>query len=610
MGKKTGNQPIKPDAFTDATTAFQGGNFDGALQVLRRVLESDPDHLEALILSGRVHMQQGNLDEAAGMFENALVSNAENPGCLNALGVILFMQGRANESEEKLQQATKHAPNYLEAIGNLGLVKQHLGKSDEALVLLQTAVKRGGATAKTLQALGAELIEQSQPERARKVLSRLTESQPDNAVALTLLGKATGDCGDHEQAGILWQRALAIDASIVEPDACRARLWQSTGDIPNAIAAMERVLTLDFAHAATLFSWAFVADGNAHAELSRGQVKSMAEAALTAQSVSHIDRCRLGFAAGKLSESDKEYAHAATHYREANQQVWSRNPVSTDMYQSWHDRLLALFTTEFFEQHKDTIEREPTKQDRCGEGLIFIVGMPRSGTTLVEQIIARDDGTLAGGERSEMDMMCNVFVEKLADVQAKGKGTPIPMVFVRDLAGKHHAHVAGMTGKHVHFTDKSPRNFMNLGMIACLFPKAKIIHCVRDPIDTCVSCYFNYFGHNAVKYSYDQEMLGLFYTLYRQMMKAWQQRLPVSVRDVIYEDVVGNPDDAIKTLTDYCGFNWDEKFLHPEEGKRVANTASLAQVKKPIYTGSVGRWTPYEAHLQPLLNALAAADVS
>ena len=371
----------KPNTREDAQAAFKAGDFTKAEKILQQLLKTNPD----------------------------------DPVNLNALGSIQFMQGRVVESEDNFRRAVGIASNFVEARGNLGLAAQHLGKHDEALSLLQNAVQTGGATARILQALGAELIRQSQPDRARAVLAKWVEAQPDNALALSYLGMATGDCGRHAEAEALWEQARKKDQAIVEPDAFSARLRQGTGDIAGAVAAMEKALAMAPAHAATLFSWAFVADGNAAAKLSRDQVLAAIEDALKDDSIAHEDRYQLGFAAGKLLESNKDYERAAERYVEANRQVWLRHAVDSEVFQAWHDQLLSMFNPDFFHNQSAIIAREPDGYDRCGEDLIFIVGMPRSGTTLVEQIISREPSVAPGGERPDMDMIAGTFMGKMKD---------------------------------------------------------------------------------------------------------------------------------------------------------------------------------------------------
>jgi Flp pilus assembly protein TadD len=603
------SKKANPPSVSEAQTEFSNGNLKKARQILKRVIEAKPKNVEALNLSGRILMQQGDLDGAAGEFMKSLDLKPDNPACLNALGYILFSQGRAEESEERFRAALAVAPNFIEAVGNLGLVARFLGKHDEALQLLQRAFSGGGATAKILETLANELIFHSQPGPAREILTKLVSTHGDDPIILSMLGKTIGDCGDLGKAESLWDRAQVLDPNCVEPEASRARARQNVGDMDGAITALERALKIDPGHALSLFSWAHVADGNPAATLPRTRVIGMIEDALYSKPIPHDDHARLHFAAGKLFDKEREHSRAIEHYEQANKIVWTLRPVDKEAYTQWHESILSKFHGAFFDRHKDIIQREPSGADRCGEGLIFIVGMPRSGTTLTEQILSRADNLFAGGERPDMDALMGIVQEQTDhDSMGANDAGSLPLSWVRDLAGQHHTQIEKISGPAVHFTDKAPRDFMNLGMIACLFPKAKIVHCVRNPVDTCLSCYFNYFGYNAVRYSYDLETLGHFYSLYLNMMDVWRDILPMPVLDVVYESLVENPEKAIRDMVEFAGLPWSEKFLRPEENQRAVHTASAGQVRKPINKDSVGRWAPYESHLKPLLDYLEKGE--
>ena len=157
------------------------------------------------------------------------------------------------------------------------------------------------------------------------------------------------------------------------------------------------------------------------------------------------------------------------------------------------------------------------------------------------------------------------------------------------------------------FTDKTPANFLRLGLIARLFPAARIIHCRRHAVDTCLSCYFQLFGRNNILYSYHLETLGLYYTQYRRLMAHWRRVLPVDVLDVAYEDVIADAGAETRSILDFCGLEWNDACLEFHKGKGPVLTASQWQVRQPIYRTSVERWRRYESHLGPLLGALADA---
>lgn len=604
MASGKGTSGNVPDLLSRAQTALKANDAETAEVLLTDLVQRDDRNAEALSLLGHALAGQGKFADAAARFEAALAIRPNDPKFLNALGSIYFSLHRPEDSEACFRAALKAAPKFANAEGNLGLVCQHLGKHDEALGRLRTAVHNGGATPLIALALGKELVNRFQPGKARSVLSQLVTSFPDFIDALVLLGVAEGDCGKPDVAEKLWRQAEKTDPEHPGPSVSRARFKQSSGDVDGAIREIERALSLDNQHAYALFSWAHIADNSEVAKLSRGEVLVMLEQAQAREGLSHEESVWLGFAAGKLLDREKNHVSAAENYVKANELVWRTSPVDKAMFRNWHDRLVSVFNQAFFEQNVHLLEREPEGLDRCGEGLVFIVGMPRSGTTLVEQILSRSECVTTGGERPEIEALMHAFLNLAGDGKGGPVDSPLNLADVRKLAAGHHEAIRSVAGESDCFTDKSPRNFMNLGVIACLFPRARIIHCKRNPVDTCLSCYFNHFGFNSVSYSYSQEVLGFFYTLYENLMIHWRQVMPGNILDAVYEEIVRQPDGAIRRLTDFCGFEWNEGFLHPEDSKRAVNTASLAQVRKPIYSDSVGRWKPYEPYIGPLLAAM------
>ncbi len=590
----------QPKSLDVIKTMLQKGQIRKAARALKVHLASagSGSNPEVLTLYGRVAMQMGNLDEAASTFKNLLTLQPGNPVGMSALGAIRYSQGAFEESEGLFRDALDRRPDDVDNLGNLGLVTQHLGKHEDALRFLSEALQKGNKNVKVAEALGAEFIHQIMPDRAVQVLRQVVNSQPDNTRARALLGSALGDLGYPAEAEAQWKNVEKSESGTVHVMVARARALRLSGKLEESIALMEKTLDKDPGEPSTLFFWAYVADKNDVSTLSRSAVIHRAETALENPLISHEDRVRIEFALGKLYENDKQHSTAIQHYHRANGLVWLRQPMEKDDYDRAFNTLKSAFNRDFLDRASGILNRQPVGDDRCGDGLIFIVGMPRSGTTLVEQIVTRRPGTRAGGERPDMDALCGQFLKQTTDQRRT-----CSLDQVREMAAAHHRRVQRIAGGG-RFTDKSPRNFMNLGLMATLFPRATFVHCVRNSVDICLSCYSNHFGFNAMKHSYDLEMLGHFYNHYAHMMDHWKSVLPITVYDAVYEDLVANPAISIRSLTDHCGLQWDEAYLNPEQGRQAVKTASLAQVKKPIYTDSVGRWEPYRGHIQPLLAAL------
>jgi hypothetical protein len=235
---------------------------------------------------------------------------------------------------------------------------------------------------------------------------------------------------------------------------------------------------------------------------------------------------------------------------------------------------------------------------------IFIVGMPRSGTSLIEQILASHSEVYGAGELEDLPAL----VDSLAEMV--GSKTPYPQCVdilkrkgLDEIAQRHLGKLAGLSMKAARVTDKMPHNFLHLGVIDMLFPGARVIHCMRDPIDTCLSIYslpFNASHH----YSSDLVNLGAHYQRYQGLMAHWKKVLRVPMLDIQYEELVNNQEEVTRKMLDFCGLGWEERCLRFYESERSVVTFSYDQVRRPLYKKSVARWKNFEQHLGPLIKAL------
>lgn len=594
------------DELKKARALLNTGDARSALKLLQAVIDKHPENMEAMFFCGHAYMQIGDAVSACQHFDDALRLDPDNLSLQNALGAALFKLGKLDESESVLRKAATQHPESYETLGNLGLALAQTGKHDEALEVLQTVMKSGVVTARIMEELGMELVRHNRPTRAQQLFTRLKQLQPDNAVANTYLGNFLMMQGDGEGARKLWAHVKATSPHYVAPYICEAVQHIKDGDVSEAVERLEDALRINKGNAEAAFLWAHTVDNDAETARRKGDVLEEIQHALDADNLSYEDRNNLLFAGGKIAASQNNHDAAFDYYDQANKRIWSRQGMSPSTYEKRTDGLLDVFNPIFFVKNKEILEREPKGNDKCGEGLIFVFGMPRSGTTLVEHIIARNPAVHAGGECTHIPGLINSLTDVASGMPAFPHSVRgLSRGDVRKIAGEHHALINKTSEGALFFSDKNLENYLWLGFMACLFPKAKFIHCTRHPIDTCLSAYFSYFAHNSLKYTYDLEALGKVYSQYERIMEAWHRVLPIKIHDVEYEAMTGQPEKTIRELVDYCGFEWRDAYLSPQSGGRQVLTASVAQVRKPINKKSVGRWKPYEAHLQPLLNALS-----
>jgi tetratricopeptide (TPR) repeat protein len=411
-----------------------------------------------------------------------------------------------------------------------------------------------------LQNLSDALRELTRHAEAISALRLAIELSPGNAQLHYNLGVLLRDMGDLEEARRTFDRAIALDAGFVGAYYHRVRSGKvdSDSDIVNALEGLA-------ARAGT-----FPAN----------------------------DRAMLHFALGKVHEDGGRYDEAFAHLLEANR--WARSLVDydEDATRRMVDRLINTFDA-------------PLVAAKAGGGSesnlpIFIVGFPRSGTTLAEQILASHPEVHGGGELG--------FLGELASRALANDGAEIPYPeslrdlsaeSLRQLGNRYVERLVRLDPTAAHITDKNPGNIMHLGLIRLILPKAKIIHMQRDPVDTCLSCFSLRFAGNASSFVYDLGELGRYYRIYQRLMDHWRRVLPPgTVLEVQYENVVENLEAEARRIIDYCGLDWDERCLAFHESNRAVRTASVAQVRQPIYRSSMQRWRRYERHLGVLLRAL------
>ena len=479
------------------------------------------------------------------------------------------------------------------------------GRHAEADPLLDSAALKSSNIA-ALADLGDSLLERHRVNEAERCFDAVLQRDPTTVAALigrirTRFARQPANGAESE-----WQRAIKQNPD--EPDlyVYYAQYLASVGRLSEATSQLAQALALSPAHGMAHFHLAHLA--GEHDERMAANAPSLSdqghliEDALQKRGGRYDDRTMLLFAAGRLKDRVGEYDKAFEHYAEANRRHAVHQMFDPAIYNDTVDRLM---------QHVDaaTIARLSDARRRSGvslgENLIFIVGMPRSGTTLMEQIVASHPDVIAGGERPDLDRLagelhqrCGVaqpFPEALAEIDG---------VALTTLSSDYLSSLGVLFRPEQRLTDKTPRNFLLVGLIAVMFPEARIIHMNRDPRDTCLSCYQQMFARGSVVYSYDVNWLGPVWCAYDRIMQHWSSVLPVPVLDVSYEELARHPETETRRIAAYCGLEWSEDWLMGTGAQGRVATASVAQVRAPLNDQSVGRWRRYEKHLGPLLAAL------
>jgi tetratricopeptide (TPR) repeat protein len=386
-------------------------------------------------------------------------------------------------------------------------------------------------------------------------------------------------------------RAMSLAPQDDSIAAARALVLEVAGELEEAWTIIDRLIARGYVPS-------FLAVLYARTAAMRGlapQALQVIASVLDTQTHLPVDEAALRFAAAELFDSLGQYDDAFAQVQCANQ--LKRGPYNPATSHADVDRLIANFTPE----RMRCLPRATYRSEQP----VFIVGMPRSGTSLVEQMLASHPAVHGAGE---LDFINRVFKGTLDML-----GTPVEeyphcldalsVASADGMAQIYLEPLRALNPAAARITDKMPLNFLHLGLIALLLPEARIIHCRRDPLDTCLSCHVTDFV-TAHDYKYDLRHLGLFYRQYERLMAHWKATLDLPILDVRYEDLTSDTEAQARRMIDFVGLPWDERCLHPNKTRRPIATASAHQVRKPIYKSSVQRWRHYEKHLGPLIEAL------
>jgi tetratricopeptide (TPR) repeat protein len=444
--------------------------------------------------------------------------------------------------------------------------------------------QRGAASPKMLKRAQAAVLSGEQ-EHAIEIYNRLLKSDPQQFEAWANLGSLYLEAGDSTRAEQAYSKALELEPNAVPVLTNLATLANQVGDRERALNLYHQALEQAPEDAEI---W------NDLAQIKRftsddADIEVM-KALLSGEDLAPEKRMFLSFALGKALEDTGEYDEAFGHLLQANQIKRADTPFELAREEQLVDQLIQTLDAQFFVQ-------------RMGMGVkskqpVFIIGMPRSGTTLVEQILASHSEVHGGGELETLGQVIASKVSLFPDGAEALSGEDF-----RQFGENYISRLMELAPEAQRITDKMPRNFYFIGMISVALPHARIIHCRRSPMDTCFSCFSLHFPYGQ-DFSYDLTSLGGYYRNYRRLMSHWHRVLPGRILDVEYEALVTDPEMQARRLIEHCGLEWQEACLEFHNSSRQVATASAAQVREPIHNRSVARWRRFGDALHELQSSL------
>lgn len=539
-----------------------------------------------LLASARAAIGEGERNKA----RQILGGLAGRPGLTHGqwieIGELCRQAGDLGGAESALTRAIDMAPDEARARVILAALLREAGRPAEAVDQLQVACDMEPLEPRAAHLMGLMHLDQGLVRGAREWLSRARAAGADSAELDADLGLAAQAAGDLEEAESCYRLALAREPGHTRALRGMARLARIRRRPTEGLAFLESL-------GGELQNGGLLSElGGLLAAAGRSsEAIDLLEARLP-ELATDEDRMEVDFRLSELYDAAGDCGAAMTCLVRANRQKQSEfDPAH---YASLVDRLLAVFGP-------DAFARTPAAS-HGDERPVFIVGMPRSGTSLVEQILASHREIHGAGELPDLGLLALSTARGGAEYPESVVG--LAPEEVERLAAGYRARLDEIAPDARRVTDKMWQNFEFLGFGALLFPRARVIHCTRDPLDTGLSCYFQHFYGTGVAFAYDLSHIGAYYRQYRRIMGHWQDILPLPILEVSYERLVADAEGESRRMVDFCGLSWDPSCLRFFETERVIGTASHDQVRRPIYRTSVGRHRRYRRWLEPLARSL------
>ncbi len=597
-----------------AANAHDRGRLDEAQRLTAHALQLDPKNLEALLLSGVVLAKQGRMPEAEAKLRNACEEDSEsfrayiwhsvvlrslrrplealqsaqravqlapdNAMATNQLAFCLMDQREFVEAENWFRRAIESSPDTAVVHDGLGLALRAQGRNSDSIRAFRQAVELEPHSEPFLFHLVGALMADTNPSEAARWARQIVDLNPRSAQGHLILSRALLE--DNAGAEALEHAEIARNLG-ADPAVCAATegfVLRGLGRIEEAIQRFERSIEFDPNQTQ---AYAEIAQTKRLTESDRPLIDQMLR--LAAEGGDDRRLGHLHYALGKSFEDLGDYDRAMDHFdvgnRAAYAQKFGSGVYDRDEHRTTFDRLAEVFSKEFIDAHQAGASDSETP--------IFVLGMMRSGTTLVEQILSSHPKVGAGGEQRFWLDNRSIAFDIRTGLFEESQFREIAQSYLELL------HRIGPDKERI--VDKMPTNYTVLGLLRIAFPKAKILHTVRNPVDTCISIYTTP-NRSRIEWAHDKDNIVFAYRQYERLMDHWRNVVPSDqMLEVRYENLISNREDVTRQIVEFCGLDWNDSCLRPEANNRAVFTPSVWQVRQPVYTTSIDRWKRYRAKL-------------
>ena len=574
-----------------AKTHFAQRNFPAARKLLKQVCDKDSSDVEARFTLGIVEASLGNMADAARHFEQTLVMMPELAEAHFNLGKARIAQGQIEAGIAAYQRALQLNPNWPQLLNNLGNAMAKLQKASDAIGYYQQAIKLAPNYVEALINYSNTVQLLGNYDEAVRGYQQALKIKPGHPLALTNLGTTLIKQERYDEAIECCRYAAKLFPGQPEPIALEAKILAMKGEWEEANRLLTPVIATHPHNAQVVLALATFA----HRVGRTGEAIKLGRAVLDSNTITAPTlKMDLHFELGRLYDRQKQYAEAFEQYTLGNALKPGHYDAARET-RAFEQKMKHLTRAFYAQAPRPTIDSQRP---------IFIVGMPRSGTSLLEQILDSHPQITGAGELYTIDHLSGASAELTGTAYPESL-TRLTTGMIDQLARRYLDKLDSIAPESPHVTDKMPQNFMHLGLIALLFPHARVLHCTREPLDTCLSIYFQNFA-STMTFAKDLNAVGHYYRHYQQLMQHWRENLDIEMLDVSYEALTADQEAVTKEVLDFLGLPWDENCLNFHQNRRVIATASIEQVRQPIYRSSIQRWKNYEPYIQPLLKALKA----
>jgi len=555
--------------------AAKRGHFEKSQGYLERVVSGDPSSVQAPLWLSIGLLARNRAAEALSAAERAARLDPNNPIVANQVGLCLLHLGRFVDAESWFRRALAISPKLAPAAFGLGQTLLFQKRNREAIVAFRQATELNPSDFAAVHRLAETAMTESDAETAAGAAERMLELNPRSAAAHLILARARIETGEPEKALSHVEEAARLGADEILCELTKGHVLRGMGDLPGALNAFEHAIALGGDRPEAYLA---IVQTKRITDTDRPLVSRLNQIVAPDSSERH-------YALGKAHEDLGDYMTAMENFDAANrieyERKFGRNIYRTEDHRAGFDRLAEIFTSKFLDHEKSL--------GRKSEVPVFVIGMMRSGTTLVERILSSHPEIGAAGEQ-------RFWTERRAGILDLRTGS-LDREKLQRSVDEYVQRLLAIAPGSARVVDKMPINYTNVGLLHVAFPNARFVSTVRTPADVAISIWTTP-NRSRVEWSHNKSNIVFAYRQYERLMKHWREILPPNrLLDVSYESLVQDQEAVSRQLIEFCGLDWDETCLNPEKNPSAVSTPSVWQVRQPVYQTSIGRWRHYEPYL-------------